>query len=232
MIQRNDIICMRDDGMRPNLFSICQYGGKIRKLSVRKLNFIFMRIVIGNRVLTEVRGESKRVRALAAGKRVVGASARECAADPGASEGLPEGRNRLETEHAGLNGGNAIGDEARVGGKSVLLRAARVRKHHHGGGAIETRRVAGGDGLPERGSLCRGDHETTQRDAAALPNKLQIKKLAETLKLGGLGDDLRFAQSIRQDVRLFIEAKRLLNKAKLTRNNRQALPAHGARGEG
>src|ERR1700738_1205574 len=48
--------------------------------------------------------------------------ASKCAADPGASEGLADGRNRPETAHAGLDGGNAIGDEARVGGKSVLLR--------------------------------------------------------------------------------------------------------------
>lgn len=77
-------------------------------------------------------------------------------------------------------------------------------------------------------------HEATKRDAAtALPrgltdrsliavgdvdqifNDLQIKKLASILKLEALGDDPRFAQSVRQDVRLFIEAKGLLNNAKL-----------------
>ena len=159
--------------------------------------------------------------------------ASECAADPDASEGLADGRNRPETEHARLDGGNATGDEARVGGKPVLLCPARVRKHHHGGGVIETRPVAGGNGLPECGSLCRGDHETTRHDATALPNglkngslitvsdvdrifnKLQIKKLADALKLPALGDDPLFAESVRDDARLFIKAKGRLNNAKL-----------------
>lgn len=87
--------------------------------------------------------------------------------------------------------------------------------------------------LPKRGSVRRGDREASQRDATALANglkngqlialrdidqvfnDLQIKKLADTLKRGALGNDPRFARSIRQDVRLFIEAKGLLNNAKL-----------------
>jgi DNA invertase Pin-like site-specific DNA recombinase len=85
--------------------------------------------------------------------------------------------------------------------------------------------------LPKSGSLRRGDQETIQRDATALPNGLKngsliavsdidrifsdsrIKKLAEALKLEAY--DPRFAQSIRQDVRLFIEAKGRLNNPKL-----------------
>ena len=87
--------------------------------------------------------------------------------------------------------------------------------------------------LPNCGSLGQSNHATNQRDVKSLPsgptngspiavsdddqifNKLQIKKLADTLKLPALGDDPQFAQSLRMDVRVFIEAKGLLNNPRL-----------------
>jgi DNA invertase Pin-like site-specific DNA recombinase len=97
--------------------------------------------------------------------------------------------------------------------------------------------------LPKCGSLRRGDHETTPRGATALPNglkndsliavsdvdrifnDLQNKKLADTLKLGASGDDPRFAQSIRQDVRLH-RGEGPPKQCKTARSNQRALPAH------
>jgi hypothetical protein len=52
-------------------------------------------------------------------------------------------------------------------------------------------------------------------DVDRIFSRLQIKKLADTLKLPALGDDPQFAESIRNDVRLFIEAKGRLNNAGL-----------------
>ena len=87
--------------------------------------------------------------------------------------------------------------------------------------------------LPNCGSLGQSNHAINQRDVKSLPsgptngspiavrdddqifNKLQIKKLADTLKLPALGDDPQFAQSLRMDVRVFIEAKGLLNNPRL-----------------
>jgi hypothetical protein len=81
--------------------------------------------------------------------------------------------------------------------------------------------------------LGQSDHAANERDVATLPNGLtngsliavsdvdrifnrsKIKKLADTLKLPALGDDPQFAESVRNDIRLFVEAKGRLNNAGL-----------------
>src|SRR5215831_1296745 len=64
----------------------------------------------------------------------------------GTRERLLDCWNRTKAEHAGRNGGDAVGDEARHGLHGPGICESAVGDEHGGGGAVEARRIAGSDG--------------------------------------------------------------------------------------
>src|SRR5260221_10911324 len=64
---------------------------------------------------------------------------------PRSVERLTDGRDRPEAEHAGLDRGNAIGDEARDRCEAALVRPVSVGEHDGGRAAVHAGRIAGGD---------------------------------------------------------------------------------------
>src|SRR5207237_10081587 len=68
------------------------------------------------------------------------------AAEPGPLEQLPDGRNRPDAHHAGVNAGHRAADEPAERLDAELLRLLLARDHERGGAVVDSARVARSDG--------------------------------------------------------------------------------------